>query len=662
MPPSAKRAGRGRRDSRKDVTSTPISTKNQTDIDTSSPSRPAKRRKKVASPERSAAPTSAPGLPESHDGDGDNDNVDYDDEEQPSSGSTDDDDQLVSRITQQLKAQPVQASKDHSNSIHEANGDGVKAYAKIAAHDWTFYITKTSVNIGRAPETAHAEDDQDTVHIDLGPSKMVSRNHASIAFDSKDEKWLFLVKGRNGAKIDGQPLRTGVAHTLTSGEVIEIANVEMIFVLPAEIISLRVHPTFLQRCGLTVADTRFGRSSRRQPLIAPAPPDHKRPGTPPHPSSQAGGVPSSMSTKSPAVVLGPNSGVDLSLDDNQHIKPQYSYAQMITQAILNAPDGRLNLNGIYTFIMNSYSYYRHQQAAGWQNSIRHNLSLNKAFDKVARSSDEPGKGMKWQIVTEAKEEMVRNAFRVGRGGHRGSSAPSSPNQLNYITQGPKDMASREPPSTARKRRGISPHASPTPRPARQSLAQSTPVRQISSDHLSGGRSGMTADGSPLPRPRRSNPDSSISSYPPQSPTLTSSYLHDEGSFVTPAPPRVHPKLAPPSTAQRPSQHMPTSSPAPFWRYADIGSTPLRPSLRSAYEASPSKPMGRIPQSSSPPAEASPRRAALFALRNRAPKRNLSIPIPNSRMRTRKASTLPRASKASVLTISRSNKDSLCPTR
>jgi hypothetical protein len=67
--------------------------------------------------------------------------------------------------------------------------------------------------------------------------------------------------------------------------------------------------------------------------------------------------------------MGSNNSLDLSQDDNQHIKPQYSYAQMITQAILNAPEGKLNLNGIYKFIMNKYSYYRHQQAAGWQVSF-----------------------------------------------------------------------------------------------------------------------------------------------------------------------------------------------------------------------------------------------------------------------------------------------------
>ncbi|KAJ3503162.1 hypothetical protein NM208_g16573 [Fusarium decemcellulare] len=45
--------------------------------------------------------------------------------------------------------------------------------------------------------------------------------------------------------------------------------------------------------------------------------------------------------------------------------------------------------------------------------------------------------------------------------------------------------------------------------------------------------------------------------------------------------------------------MPTSSPAPFWKYADIGSTPLKP--LGAYDMSPTKSGGALPpQSSSPP--------------------------------------------------------------
>lgn len=58
--------------------------------------------------------------------------------------------------------------------------------------------------------------------------------------------------------------------------------------------------------------------------------------------------------------------VDLSLDSNQHIKPSYSYAQMISQAILDTEEEKLNLSGIYTFIQEKFAYYRYQAGGGWQ--------------------------------------------------------------------------------------------------------------------------------------------------------------------------------------------------------------------------------------------------------------------------------------------------------
>lgn len=227
--------------------------------------------------------------------------------------------------------------------------------------------------------------------------------------------------------------------------------------------------------------------------------------------------------------------------------------------------------------------------------------------------------MKWQIVPEAKDEMVGAAWRSGRGGHRGSSVPSSPSQLNYITQGPRDMASRGTPK--RKRRGsllVSP-------PHDAAALQSTPDRRATARNAT-----STFDGSPLPRTKKKLAvGDPLSSFQPQSPTLTSSYYEGEGaSFVTPAPPRVHPKLAPPSTAQRPSQHMPTSSPAPFWRYADIGSTPLKP--YRPYEASPSKVASNVP----PAASSSP------APLNKSPGSSPTQPQPQSQSAAQAALSAP----------------------
>ncbi|KAI1816007.1 fork head domain-containing protein [Poronia punctata] len=606
MPPSSKRTQRTRRARNSSPSSPAVA-------EQSSPSRPAKRRRKqlgVDEPpsetieEESSSLTIEPPATDVADTTLEADQQ-VDDEE-----PTRDTERLVTQVAQSLRHIPTHASKIYANAIHESTED-IEAYAKIAAQDWTYYIRSLSINIGRNTETQDPND-PNFVQIDLGPSKTFSRQTAVIYYDSELEKWFLQAKGRNGIRVDNEILRKSDSpHALASGEVIEIGGLEMMFVLPATSGTLRIHPKFLAQAGIISPpreartalpplpssdqslshNTRgAGPSSRgqgSQQTIAPAPPDYKRPGTP----SSARSRPPTALTKTPANnALHNQDDIDLSKDENKHIKPHYSYAQLITQAIINTPGEKLNLAGIYHYITENYAYYRHQPAGGWQNSIRHNLSLNKAFSKAPRSTDEPGKGMKWEIVPDQRLEMIRVCWKGGRGGHRGSSVPSSPSQpsqMTYITAGPRDMASREP-GSARKRKAVSPGTSPPPR---SSLYQShvTPVRKLLSTGLQ--------DDSPLPRAnKRLQATSSFADIPQSPPVLSSSFLPDEsGSFVTPAPQRLHPRLAPPSTAQRPSQHMPTSSPAPFWKYLDIQSTPLKPQ----YDVSPTK-RPTLAHSSSPP--------------------------------------------------------------
>jgi len=88
-------------------------------------------------------------------------------------------------------------------------------------------------------------------------------------------------------------------------------------------------------------------------------------------------------------------------------KPPHSYAQLIGMSILRAPNRRLTLAQIYKWISDTYTFYSATDA-GWQNSIRHNLSLNKAFIKQERPKDDPGKGNYWAIQPGMEHQFIKD--------------------------------------------------------------------------------------------------------------------------------------------------------------------------------------------------------------------------------------------------------------
>ncbi|KAG0176097.1 hypothetical protein DFQ28_007734 [Apophysomyces sp. BC1034] len=94
-------------------------------------------------------------------------------------------------------------------------------------------------------------------------------------------------------------------------------------------------------------------------------------------------------------------------------RPPHSYASLIAQAILTSREQRLTLREIYEWVQTRYPHLYEANETGWQNTIRHNLSLNRCFKKIPRVNQHGpnrGKGTKGGYWTVDMEQLNNTNF------------------------------------------------------------------------------------------------------------------------------------------------------------------------------------------------------------------------------------------------------------
>ncbi|KAG6335049.1 hypothetical protein ID866_4051 [Astraeus odoratus] len=392
----------------------------------------------------------------------------------------------------------VSPSTSYSNSNHNDVHDNVtvdRPSAKISAYyslvfpNMTFYLQTLSVTIGRrcnplASSSASGGDgatlNYSPVDVDLGPLKSVSRLHARIEYEEEEERFVLVVIGRNGAWVDGVWSSAGSRVPLSERSQIQIASRTFHFVLPPPSVpedspSPSSNSSIPRARSPSVDITSLSPPSS---LPSHSPPPREAPSRPPlkHSPSPEPQLPNSnaisrSTTKSAVTPCVPHSVTAPTSKKRKKLaqsvpkpevmppKPPFTYAHLCYRAI-KAMGGKATLQDICGWMIDNYDWYRYNEGAGWENSVRHNLSSGRAFKKMERSTGEHGKGFFWSV-----DEQYEHTFEEQEAKAQAQSlAQTQPSQGQAVTGGKDGKKKKSTPLDPPLKRSVKTGNAPLPPP------------------------------------------------------------------------------------------------------------------------------------------------------------------------------------------------------
>jgi hypothetical protein len=123
------------------------------------------------------------------------------------------------------------------------------------------------------------------------------------------------------------------------------------------------------------------------------------------------------------------------VDGKIYPKPAFSYSCLIAMALKNSRNGSLPVSEIYKFMCDHFPYFK-TAPSGWKNSVRHNLSLNKCFEKIEKPGNSARKGCLWALNPAKIHKMDEEVQKWSRKDPMAiRRAMSDPENLELIERG-----------------------------------------------------------------------------------------------------------------------------------------------------------------------------------------------------------------------------------